>query len=458
VRGIKHDILSVSLAASLDQMPVDYIGRLYRRRAPVDSDYITLKPGESLSGVVSLWDNYDISVTGRYAIQYKTAIFGEPREGKISENELSNLSDVSSNILYINIEGREPPPDPDDDDDEFWRVNGSNEKFKDCSTSEKNDIIESREHALNYCDDSYDYLILMAGTAMPRYVTWFGTFNQGRYNTVRDNFKKIRDAMDNATFKYYCNCDEPGTYAWVKRKKEYKIHLCPLFWTAPMTGQLSKADTLVHEVSHFKVTADTDDLEYGTTDSMNLAANNPGNAIKNADNYAFFSADTPYNPYNACAPTVLYFTGAQINATYDGANCQVLQIPSGTTGFVYNHNYYTNDVPGTSCPSPSWYDGANCFILTYPAWTTTYFLYAGNLYLTPGPGNSCPSPTWYDGANCFVMTMPQGSTPFKYANNLYITPPPHCLLGSYDGANCYVGTAPASRTPFIWSGWFYYHH
>jgi hypothetical protein len=444
VNGIEHDILSISL----DGISMEYIGAKYKRAAPTERDYLTLKPGESISGIASLWNNYDISVSGRYAIQYKTAL--------LSREPDKDSKDVSSNIIYVEIEGREPPPDPDDDEgDVFSIVNGSNEFKGNCTESEKSDLRTAREHALNYADDSYDYL--MIGIAGTRYTTWFGANDNSRYSTVRSNFRKIRDAVDNKTFKFYCNCNR-NVYAFVRPRQEYKIHLCDLFWSAPMTGTDSKAGTLIHEVSHFKVVADTDDIAYGQTNAMNLANTNPGNAIKNADNHEYFAEATPYSPYNPCAPTVYYFTGAQINATWDGANCYVLPVPAGTSPFIYNNGYYTNELPGTSCPAPSWYDGANCYILPYPAWSTTYFVWSGNLYLTPGPGNACPSPSWYDGANCYVMPLPSGSSPFKYANNLYITPPPYCPLGFFDGANCYIGTAPSSRTAFIWGNAFYYHH
>lgn len=449
MEGIEADILSVSL----NRKPVDYIGRLYKRVVPSDRDFLTLKPGESVSGIASLWDNYDLSVSGTYAVQYRTEILSQG-SGK-AEASL----EAFSNVLLLDIEGREPPLDPDDADDEgpvTKIVDGSNEKFKSCSSSEKNDLINAREHALNYADDSYDYLV--AGTVTSRYTTWFGANDSSRYSTVREHFRKIRNAVDNASFKYYCNCNKSGVYAFVRPKKEYKIHLCPAFWSAPMTGTDSKAGTLVHEVSHFRVVAETDDLAYGHTAAASLALSNPGNSVRNADSHEYFAEATPYSPYNPCAPTVTSHTGAPISATWDGVNCYVMTAPAGSGPFIYNNSYYINAVPGTSCPAPSSYDTANCYILPYPSWSTTFFVWSGNLYLTPGPGNACPAPSSFDGANCFVMPLPWGSTPFKFANNLYITPTPHCPMGSFDSEHCYLGTAPASRTASVWGTSFYYSH
>ncbi|NOK21829.1 M35 family metallo-endopeptidase [Corallococcus carmarthensis] len=444
VEGIEADILSVSLARE----PVEYIGRIYKRAAPKDRDYLTLKPGESISGVASLWDNYDLSVSGTYAVQYRTEVLSAGSDQAVA----------FSNVIFLDIEGRKPPVDPDDVEEDgpvTKIVNGSNEKFKSCSASEKSSLETAREHALNYADDAYDYLV--AGSNTSRYTTWFGAYDGSRYSTVREHFRKIRNAIDNETFKIYCNCNK-NAYAFVRPRQEYKIHLCSLFWPAPMTGTDSKAGTLVHEVSHFRVVADTDDIQYGQSGAMQLANSNPGNAIKNADSHEYFAEATPYSPYNPCAPTVTSHTGAPITANWDGANCHVMNIPAGLSPFIYNNSYYVNAGSSTSCTAPSMWDGANCYILPYPAWSTSSFVWSGNLYLTPGPGNACPAPSTFDGANCFVMPLPWGSTSFTYANNLYITPLPSCAIGGFDGAHCYVGAAPASRTASVWGSSFYYSH
>jgi len=447
VNGIEEDILSISLAEKL----IDHIGPIYKRAAPDNSEYITLNPGASISGTVSLDGNYDIAVSGRYAIRYNTVMLSE----QLNRDKSPHTEDVFSNTIYIDIEGREPPPEPEEEDDGDSIVDGRNE-FQLCSESKKNDLRTARQHALNYADDSYDYLIYQPNGA--RYLTWFGTNNISRLSSVRANFRRIRDAIDNERFKFKCNCNQ-NVYAWVLPLQNHNIHICRLFWDAPMTGTDSKAGTLIHEVSHFFANAGTKDKAYGHTASMNLANTNPNDAIKNADNHEYFAEATFYTPYNPCPFPVYLSTGGQINPYWEGANCQLIQAPSGTTPFIYNNSYYIKAFHGTSCPSPSWYDGANCYVMAHPPlWRTNYFIYAGNLYLTPGPGNACLPPSSFDGANCYIMPLPWGSSPFTFANNLYITPPPNCPIGAYDGANCYIGSAPVSRTAFIWESYFYYHH
>ena len=72
---------------------------------------------------------------------------------------------------------------------------------------------------------------------------------------------------------------------------------------APPTGTDSRAGTLIHEMSHFVVVADTNDWVYGQTGAHNLAGSNPnrtsGNravlpiVVGNADSHEYFAENTP---------------------------------------------------------------------------------------------------------------------------------------------------------------------
>ena len=70
-----------------------------------------------------------------------------------------------------------------------------------------------------------------------------------------------------------------------------------------MTGTDSKAGTLIHEMSHFDIVANTDDHVYGQAAAHNLALTNPnqtsGNDFLsprvdgNADSHEYFAENTP---------------------------------------------------------------------------------------------------------------------------------------------------------------------
>ena len=49
-----------------------------------------------------------------------------------------------------------------------------------------------------------------------------------------------------------------------------------------------KGGTVVHELTHFNTVGYTDDVTYGASSCERLAATSPGQAVRNADNYAYF--------------------------------------------------------------------------------------------------------------------------------------------------------------------------
>jgi hypothetical protein len=66
------------------------------------------------------------------------------------------------------------------------------------------------------------------------------------------------------------------------------VFICPAFWSMAPSGFESMTDTLIHEVAHFY---ETYDIARDLQPSLDLAANNPGAAAFNADNYAYYSVD-----------------------------------------------------------------------------------------------------------------------------------------------------------------------
>lgn len=121
---------------------------------------------------------------------------------------------------------------------------------------------------------------------------WFGTYTQSRYATVEGNFNAISSALSNQVITFNCNCNEPYC-VYVYPHRPYEIYLCNYFWSAPRTGTDSQAGTIVHEVSHFTVVANTDDHAYGQALCENLASRTPDLVIENADSHEYFAENTP---------------------------------------------------------------------------------------------------------------------------------------------------------------------
>ena len=147
----------------------------------------------------------------------------------------------------------------------------------------------------NYADAAVSYLAATP-SATARYTTWFGTFSNANWNTVKSHFASIKDVYDTKPLVFDCSCSKKNTYAYVYSSQPYKIYLCGAFWSAPMTGTDSKGGTLVHETSHFTAVAGTSDDAYGQSAAKSLALSNPAQAIMNADSHEYFAENTPAQP------------------------------------------------------------------------------------------------------------------------------------------------------------------
>ena len=276
--GVKDNLFAVTV----DGKAVEYIGPDYKRPAPTDKDYITLKAGETFEATVDLAGYYDLSQTGFYQVNYNVEaanIFSR------QTTLLDQSEELKSGIAQAYIVGRETKVEADAPD----AVSGST-SYTGCTTSRQSSLLTARNNASTYAANSFNYL--NAGTVGARYTTWFGTYSSTRYSTVRGHYSNIRSAMDTASVRFNCTCTD-SAYAYVYPTQPYQIYLCNAFWSAPSTGTDSKAGTLVHEMSHFNVVAATDDWAYGQTAAKSLARSNPTRAVDNADSHEYFAENTP---------------------------------------------------------------------------------------------------------------------------------------------------------------------
>lgn len=60
--------------------------------------------------------------------------------------------------------------------------------------------------------------------------------------------------------------------------------------------------TIIHEMTHFTITADTDDNAYGQTDCKALAISNSAKAVNNADSHEYAAENTPVLSCIASSP------------------------------------------------------------------------------------------------------------------------------------------------------------
>ena len=274
-------------AVTRDGEPVAYIGAHYKRPPVTGRDYISLKAGQSLSHIVNLSEYYDFSQTGQYEVFYAVASFQLFSE---KGNAFQVPDSLTSEKISLKAEGRapkgkptQPPPPPP----------GGN-SYNACTVDQQSLLVSARNQAKTYASESSNYLNTH-NSGTQRYTEWFGVYTSSRYNTVKNNFGAISNAMTNAGIIFDCKCKQPY-YAYVYPNQPYNIYLCKVFWQAPLSGTDSKAGTLIHEMSHFNVVAGTDDVVYGQAGARELADTNPDDAITNADSHEYFAENTPALP------------------------------------------------------------------------------------------------------------------------------------------------------------------
>jgi peptidyl-Lys metalloendopeptidase len=170
--------------------------------------------------------------------------------------------------------------------------------FDHCSADQKSQAQAALPEAVRIAGEARKALQSATPNDRPkaaRYKAWFGLYTDTRYAKVRAHFDKIQDALANKAVSFDCGCTMANTYAYVHPTQPYKIFLCPNFWSAPAKGNAtdSRPGTLVHETSHFNVVAGTDDIAYGQADAASLAADDPDQAVMNADSHEYFAENTP---------------------------------------------------------------------------------------------------------------------------------------------------------------------
>jgi len=280
-KTISADLFQIQNGKNTSQ----YLGRMVKRGTPTEADYTRLNAGETRTVFIELAKYYQMEVKGNYAITYKG--FFETLSKNAKEKESSTLYKVGNPSINIFFS----PPQKKTVRSTANKVNPS---FTSCSTSERNILNTAHNAAIMIARNASQTMnSASANTTGERYNVWFGAPSNTRQSTVKTHLNNIYSALDTQNVSFDCTCTE-SAYAYVYPSEPHKIYLCNAFWSAPVTGTDSQAGTLVHEVSHFTIVANTDDYAYGHSAAKSLAVSDPAKAIFNADNHEYFAENTPY--------------------------------------------------------------------------------------------------------------------------------------------------------------------
>lgn len=287
--GLQHDLFDVSVGGQ----EVEYVGAWYKRGAPTKDDWMELKAGESRSVDLDLSAVYPFEASGMYEMKYSAQI--NRYDDRLAE-KLGSAEAIESFPMLRWVDGSDQflgsSIDFSEDSLGIKALNPT-PTFESCSTTRKSQINTALTSARNYAINADNYFGAKTwSTVTTRYKTWFGAAASTRFTTAKSNFDKIERALSSTRITFNCGCTD-NYYAYVYPTQPYRVYLCNAFWSAPNTGTDSRAGTIIHELSHFDVLANTDDLAYGQSGAKSLATSNPTKALKNADSHEYFSENSP---------------------------------------------------------------------------------------------------------------------------------------------------------------------
>lgn len=306
-RGVDAPIFTVTHAG----VAVPYVGMIAKRAAPDASQLVTIAAGGSVAYDAVISGAYAFTASGTYTVRYDVPELG-----------------ITSPPATIDVEGRTNAlglrhPGP------ATQAGIQSVTTTGCDAGEQTAVTAALGAAGTYAQGAVDYFTANRGGS--RYQHWFGTYGRGRWTAVADHYTRIANAAATASVQFVCHdpgCgpDSDGTYAFVYRNQPYIIYVCVSFWAAGLTGTDSRAGTLVHEMSHFTVLADTQDWVYGQSGAHSLAGSDPAKAVDNADNHEYFAENTPATPDNAAAYT--------LSATSQDLGSHLVGTPTAGTSIV----------------------------------------------------------------------------------------------------------------------------
>lgn len=275
-----------------------YSGIIIKRLVSL-ADFVTLRPGQTIETVLNLHKGYNFPLAGEYSVALSTEswMFQGELDASVSVEHMESfsLARSTSDALVIKIDRASPPlvwP-------EFNNTGllGGPNPGSNCDTTQSNAVKNSGANAITASQRGANYLPASCSTSLAYYIEWFGACDATRYSKVKGNFGKITPGLQ-ATYPASCGGSSctANTYAYVfPNDASHTVYLCAVFWKVTQNNCVidSQPGTLIHEMSHFSNVAATQDYTYGTTNCRNLARNNPGQAVNNADNYCYYTDSCP---------------------------------------------------------------------------------------------------------------------------------------------------------------------
>jgi peptidyl-Lys metalloendopeptidase len=271
------------------------------KRHPVITDFLTIRPGQTISTTLNLHKGYNFPEAGEYTVTLSTTMrYFEGELDKTAEEAYAILTPftLASNTISIKVAERSPALEWGEFNFTYDRPGNPAPRANCNQGTWPSQLSTSGSNAVSACSQGINYLNNGRACSLQTYYhTWFGACDAGRYNSVNTNYGRIRSGLQAS---YPVDCAGPqctaNTYAYVyPADSSHLIYVCGYFWKVTTNNCVidSQPGTLIHEMGHFNNVASLQDIRYGEANCKNLASTNPGQAIQNADNYCYFTDSCP---------------------------------------------------------------------------------------------------------------------------------------------------------------------
>jgi peptidyl-Lys metalloendopeptidase len=277
LRGVENEPFVVLR----EGQPVAYTGLFVEHLPARASDYIRIPAGGSVSARVNLGESYDLTQGGQFEVSYA------PQRLSVRQTGMKGVQDssasVTSDVVTLSVTGLSA--------DERTARAAADEiaialvpSFQSCSAAQQSSVRQAAGPSRTMASNART---LARNTGSSRYRKWFGAPSSSRNARVTSVHNSIVN-FQNGTVPFTCNCSVcPGAVACTLGPLGRRIALCPAFFSGRgVNGYGGRAGVIHHELSHW---AGTVDVTYGPANSQRLAASNPNNAVRNADNYHTFA-------------------------------------------------------------------------------------------------------------------------------------------------------------------------
>jgi hypothetical protein len=305
---LEKEVRDDFLILQRDGETIPYDGVLVKRGDPSQQSYVLIEPGEKLKETVDISITYPIHEPGDYTATLKTSLFDvfpitgaskqAPRRKTHFEPLSLNPSTVQFEVVAVKAE-RIPKLTSGELAREAEKRTKRTRKAKGPSFNggtsvQQTDTITAHNNAQRFaalCANQLNHTNPASANAL--YKTWFGAFEQSRYDNVTRHFTDIANMLQ----KEHVNYDFTGRSPFGDRcfpgdcaftyKGVSTVWLCSSYVSAAQIGMDCKFGVLCHEWTH--AVSYTEDNAYGESDCQTLATDDPEKAANNADNHEYFA-------------------------------------------------------------------------------------------------------------------------------------------------------------------------